>query len=224
MNPKLQTMLIITTTLLIGIILGALGSGALREKKQDRFMRMPPEQRFFGAMERIIRPTAEQKQTMDEMLNDRFEQLAALQDNFQKQIFTIYDSLRTDISAILTDEQVARLNEHLARGPKRFVHSHVERLAEELELTAEQKDEIEKIMAEFRPEPRNRDWSNRQRPPREHYQSFGNRWQEFNDQIAAVLTPEQRIKFEELMKHRRRSFMDPRTGHKRRQRPPKPGF
>ena len=54
MNTRTQTSLIVVSTLILGIVIGGLGTGVLQEKRVKQNFRMPPDQRFYEAMDRII--------------------------------------------------------------------------------------------------------------------------------------------------------------------------
>ena len=61
MNTKVQTTLIILITFIIGVLVGALGTGTMREERAGRFNEMGLQDRFHKHMEHIIQPTEEQK-------------------------------------------------------------------------------------------------------------------------------------------------------------------
>jgi DNA-binding MarR family transcriptional regulator len=197
MSNKILTTLLMLAILTIGILAGALGTGALREQRVNRFVDMPPQQRFYAHMKRIIRPTEEQRKAIDAALMKRSEQISRLQETYQSQIFAVYDSLQADFDAVLSEEQRARVKREFSRAPRQFAENHVDRLTHELNLTEEQREKIAKIMAEIMPR-RERDWKGDSAGRREGYLSIEQRFKEMEEAIGNVLTPEQREKFRAL--------------------------
>ena len=219
MSAKAKTILIISGTLVIGIGIGALGIGSLRQTRQQRFEMMPPAQRFIGAMERIIQPSEGQREAISRTLAKHSEQLEAIHERHQDEIFAVYDSLRNDFASLLTDEQRRRLEENLVRGVDRRLEMRVAGLAEELELDDHQVEKIREVMSQRgeRPPFGGRGF---QGDPRELRRGMRHQFEKMSEEIEAVLTPEQREKYRELMMARRRSFGSPFRGP-RHDRPPK---
>ncbi|MFQ5752289.1 MAG: hypothetical protein ACE5HI_09855, partial [bacterium] len=150
MNTKTKTTLIILGTLIIGIVLGVLGSGTWRQKKEHRIESMLAHQRFRNVMENIIQPTPEQRDAIDKILKKRSNQISAINAKHQNEVLTIVDSLRADLATVLTKEQQSHLEESLTKGAKQFIEMRVARLSEELQLDKYQQERIAKIMSEFR--------------------------------------------------------------------------
>src|SRR3990172_278615 len=209
MTTKSKTLFITFGTLLIGIIIGFLLSGTLRQERENKFTRMRPNERFRRAMERIIRPTDEQRELIQKTLKRRFDQIAAIREQHEDEIFTLYDSLRLDMDAIRTTEQKQRLEEHLERGPHLVYKERNERLAEELKLTSEQKEKITKIMDKFKPRFREHFEGRRNRKPGEDRQSRRSKFEKMHEEIKAILTPEQIEKYQQILDSRELPFGRP---------------
>lgn len=196
MSKKSQTLLVIVATLVLGIVIGAVGSGLFRKKQQEAFEGMPPGRHLLRVMERVIRPTPEQRAALHDVVERRSQQIAAVQAEHQSEVLAILDSLRSDLNAILTEKQQRRLERSLARGARRFVERRVERLAKELNLTEEQRAQVEVILERFSP-PRHRPPLQGPRP-HEPGPGSGPGFDPLHAEIESVLTPAQRRKFHEL--------------------------
>lgn len=206
MSTKSQTILIVSATLVIGFVLGVLTSGAFRHQREDRFRRMGAHQRFENAMERIIKPTDEQRKAIEAITKKRFDRIAELREQCEDELFAVLDSIRGDFATVLTEEQLIRLAKHLEKGPQNVLGERMDRLADELDLTDEQKKQIREIMSAslpFRPLHGLRGPERAQRPPRP---PLRRNIREMQEKIEAVLTPEQVTKYRQLKRFRRRPF------------------
>lgn len=203
MTIKSKSTIIILSTLLLGMVVGLLLGGAIRHRKIADFARMPRGERFHHSMERIIRPTEKQKEAMDAILKARYGQIGDLREKFEEEIFTVYDSLKNDLDALLTDEQRRRLEKRLASGTKNIFENRLNRLTDELDLTDEQRVKI-KVLASKHLLPTPRYSEGMQRPKnREQRHGLRKRMDKFREEMQSILTPEQ---FEKFEKSNRRSF------------------
>ncbi len=204
MNTQAKTSLILIGTLLIGIAIGALGSGLLREERARKFEFMRPGNRFLQYMKGVIRPTPEQSQQFEGILGKYSKQISNIHQQHQEEILALYDSLHTELRALLTDDQRARLEQSLEKGHNRRITMAVGHLTEELGLSENQSKRIEEIMRanDFAPDrgPIFRQKKNGFR------QELRNRFEKMEQEIAEVLAPEQLKKYRE-MRMRRRLFM-----------------
>lgn len=213
MNTKAKTSFILIGTLLTGMAIGAVGSGLLREERVRKFELMRPENRFLSFMKGVIRPTPEQSQQFDDILGKYSKRISNIHDKHQEEILAVYDSLRTDLNALLTDEQRARLEQSLEKGYNRRLAMAVGHLTEELALSEDQSKRIEEILLahDFAPK-RGRAFK---KNSTEFRHELRNRFEKMEQEIAKVLTPEQLEKYREI-RMRRRFF-------RRDDMPPPPG-
>jgi len=208
MTTKTKSAFILFGILAIGVAIGALARGTLRTQQAHRFERMPPHERFFSFMERVLEPSEEQRDEVERVIEARSEQLRELHETHQTGVIAIYDSLRVDLQNILTDEQKIRFEDQIAKGSHKIAESRIERLTEALDLNDEQQKRIGEIFAKLKnlPRPERKGsrgkWEDRRRMMR-------NQFQKVNEEIEAVLTPEQKEKFGELRMQRRRPFDGP---------------
>ncbi|HXE72227.1 MAG TPA: hypothetical protein VNO81_06165 [Candidatus Nitrosotenuis sp.] len=131
-----------------------------------------------------------------DLTEEQARQVQALLSAEREKIAAIRKDTQTRLQAILTPEQYARLAERLARrGQGQGGPAHrLRRLTQELGLTPEQQEKVQAILAEMRPK--------MQKASPEERQALR---QELQSRLAAVLTPEQMQKFQELKaKHGKR--------------------
>ncbi len=208
MTTKTKSTFILLGVLAMGVAIGALASGTLQQQRKHRFERMPPHERFFSFMERMVDPSEEQRNDVERIIETRSEQLRELHETHQTGVIAIYDSLRVDLQTLLTDEQKKRFEEQIVKGSHKIAESRIERLTEALDLNDEQQKRIEEIFAEFKNPPRparkgsRGNWEDRREMMQNHFQ-------EMHEEIEAVLTPEQKEMFGELRMQRRRRFDGP---------------
>ena len=204
MNTTTKTSFILIATLLIGVAIGALGSGLLREERTRTFDLMRPENRFLQYMKGVIRPTAEQSQKFDDILGKYSKQISNIHQQHQEEILSIYDSLHTELRALLNDEQRARLEQSLEKGHNRRIAMAVGHLTEELGLSEGQSKRIEEILLtnDFAPE-RGRVLHGKRQEFRRELRA---RFEKMEKEISDILTPQQLTKYRD-MRMRRRLFM-----------------
>jgi len=208
MTTKTKSTFILLGVLAMGVAIGALASGTLQQQRKHRFERMPPHERFFSFMERMVDPSEEQRDDVEHIIETRSEQLRELHETHQTGVIAIYDSLRADLQTILTDEQKKRFEEQIVKGSHKIAESRIERLTEALDLNDEQQKQIEEIFSKFRNLPRPERKGSRGKWE-ERRQMMRNQFQEMHEEIEAVLTPEQKEKFGKLRRQRRRPFDAP---------------
>jgi hypothetical protein len=114
MKMETKTVLIVLSTLIIGMIIGALITGAFARHRIGRFMSMREPGRLAAHVERIIGPDESQRDAVRAVLREHSEQFLELHSHFEDEMLALRDSLRKDLDPILTDEQ----KERLERGPR----------------------------------------------------------------------------------------------------------
>jgi Spy/CpxP family protein refolding chaperone len=211
MKTRSKAVFIILGTLVVGIVIGALGSGTWRQKREHRHERMMPHQRFLHVMERIIQPTDEQREAIDQILEKRSEQISAIQEEHESEVRAILDSLRSDLASVLTQEQRERLEKRLARGAKKPIEMRVARLAEALQLDENQRRQVEEIFSKFA-EQSGRGHKGRKGNREKRRQIMKDRFEKLQAEIEAVLTPEQREKYRKMRHDMGAPFMRPFRG------------
>ena len=116
MNVKLKTSIIIIITLLIGIVIGALGSGMIRKNiYKDRITRFRKPEGFVNRIENIIEPDSIQQVVIRTILLNHHKRIRVVSEQYHVEMKALIDSLKNELKPILTPEQQERLNERLQR-------------------------------------------------------------------------------------------------------------
>lgn len=116
MKVGTKTTLIILATLIIGIIVGAAGSGVVNRWMPGVPPGPPPSaDRFKMFLTRTIDPGPEQEEALNEILERYAERFADLTSNHATQAQALVDSLHEELDPILTEEQKARLKDRMQR-------------------------------------------------------------------------------------------------------------
>lgn len=121
MTTRSKSILIIAGTLLIGLVIGALGAGAVIGSRIDQFERMRRPGGIPAMIEQAIAPTDEaQRRKIALALDSLDARQSRLREYTVVRHTAIFDSLRGDLDSILTPEQRTRLDEWETRdrGPR----------------------------------------------------------------------------------------------------------
>lgn len=222
MSNKTQTFLIVASTLVLGILIGALASGSLRDKRKADLRRLGPEHRFHRVMERIVQPTDEQRALFEATITRHYRRMETIREKHQNEVVAAFDSMQAELMTILTPEQRERLTKELARGPRRLMSQRVEHLAEELQLSEEQKEKLDKVFEQNFGEELTHRWG--ESPGHGPPPHLRGRMREIEDSIEKILTPEQLEKYRRMRLHHRPGFRGPmHRGMEERRGGPGPG-
>jgi hypothetical protein len=115
MKTNTKTVLIIVATLLIGIIIGALGNGFMVHRFARRTADARHRDMFVERMVELIDPAPEQEPVVRGILTRHAEEFSKLTDNFREETSALFDSLRSELDPVLTDEQKAQLEDRHQR-------------------------------------------------------------------------------------------------------------
>lgn len=208
MTTKSKTTFIILGTLIIGMVIGALSSGMWRQKRIEKFGRMRPQQQFIESIENIIKPDEAQRKAIEKVLEKRFEHIAQIRERHEQEMMAAFDSLKQELNSLLTEEQQKRLEENFEKSSHRFRDRRLDRLTDVLQLTPEQRKQIEAIFRQNAPDFRR---FRKQLPPDSipNRSDFMEQRKKFEAEIEAVLTPEQRKKYEEFKQYQDFRFNRP---------------
>ena len=119
MKTHTRSMLVIVATLLIGILIGALGHGAFRGRRFRHIARLKTQEGFVTRMEGVIQPEPAQQEAVRQILTQYVQLLEQVRLLLFAQLGAETDSMRTRLAPILTEEQKARLDEELKRLRRR---------------------------------------------------------------------------------------------------------
>ena len=120
MSIRLKTTLIIVGTLIIGIIIGSLGSGALLRRRVRNFGERPVKDLFVEGFERMVRPEENQRDTIRIILEGYAPKFKAIHESHVASLDSLLDSLDVDLEEVLTPEQVERMKERRRRLHRAF--------------------------------------------------------------------------------------------------------
>jgi hypothetical protein len=111
MNVKSKSIIIIVTTLLLGIIIGIFVGGLIRTRIfQDRISRFRSPEGFFERVEKIIQPTPEQANQLRNILSEHHKIAREMARESHLRMRALEDSLRMQLESILTPEQLKRFS------------------------------------------------------------------------------------------------------------------
>lgn len=121
MNIKTKSSLVLTATLILGIIIGVVGGGMMRnyifEKRMEKF-RSPNG--FIRHMEHIIQPDSSQRVELREKLESQRERFMNLSLRFRTEMDSLNNEFQNELKDILTVEQQQRLENFLNSRPRPF--------------------------------------------------------------------------------------------------------
>lgn len=120
MNTRSKTIIIIIATLIIGIVIGMVGSGLLMRQFARKFDEKPIHNRFSSIIERIVEPNENQIDSVRAILSRYGERMGELDRQHISVLTSLIDSMHVELSTILTEEQMKNLDEHQKRA-RRFL-------------------------------------------------------------------------------------------------------
>jgi hypothetical protein len=123
MTTQTKTVLIIVATLVVGIIIGALGSGFVIHRFARHVADARHREIFVEKMVGVIAPAPEQEEAIRDILTRHAEQFAELSDDFHRETSALFDSLRSELDPVLTQEQKERLEERGRRFRRLMKHA-----------------------------------------------------------------------------------------------------
>lgn len=204
MKSKNKSMLLMFLILSIGVVIGILGSGLIRDARWEHLRQRHPEDHFTNIMEEIIRPDASQKAAIEDILAEYAEKIAAVQQKRAAELIALYDSSRAEMEALLSEAQKKRLQAHFKKVHKKINKIYLERLSRMLDLTKDQQREVRAMFhptdrefsgEDFRPAARSREWKNKRK--------------QIDKKLEQILTPEQWKKYKNFHNQRGRPFDHP---------------
>jgi hypothetical protein len=120
MSIRTKTILIIIATLLIGMILGILVSGPLMRhhfERPPKFAQSERSKHFVTLFERLIQPQDNQREAVVEILDRYSKRIEGLDSRHRLEMQALFDSMQTELSPILTEEQKVELTKRLKWPP-----------------------------------------------------------------------------------------------------------
>ncbi len=124
MNTKLKYIIILTSTLIIGVIIGFLLGGRITSTKVERINSYYTNQGFNREFMRIIKPTPEQRTIIMPILKKYAKQNHKILVDFHKGQENIFLDLKNEIDVHLNQEQISRLDTVFEQRDRRFRNRH----------------------------------------------------------------------------------------------------
>lgn len=117
MKLETRSALILLFTLLLGLVLGAVATGAAARLRADQLARMQRPTGFVEHMRQVIRPRDAQWDSLRPALEATAQQHHAIRRRMHEGMRASLDSLRIRIAPLLDEEQRARLDDFARRPP-----------------------------------------------------------------------------------------------------------
>ena len=114
MKPGTKSVLLLFATLLIGMVIGSLVTGALNSRRLDRLVEMRSARGMAYFLEEVVRPESpEQLEQIRAVLEAAGPLFAAEMAGSRERMRQLTDSVRAELEPLLTPEQRARLDERM---------------------------------------------------------------------------------------------------------------
>lgn len=121
MTTRTKTTLIAIGTLLLGMLLGALLTGAVVRHRLSRLDDLRTQRGFARILEQTIRPTDEaQREALRPVLRQGGRRVLRLRRQQRREMHALVDSVRTDLAPLLTPEQQQRLDRRIGMARQRL--------------------------------------------------------------------------------------------------------
>jgi len=118
MNTKTKSTIVLIGVLLIGIVIGALGSSLIRRSMwEERVARFRSPEGFSERLIHIIKPDPAQEEKVRQILLKHHDKMEKITEASRAMIKEHADSLLIDLQPVLNPEQLARLKDILHRRP-----------------------------------------------------------------------------------------------------------
>ena len=116
MKARTKSALLLVATLVVGLLVGAVTTGAIVNNRLDQIRAMRSQGGFIGMLEEVIEPTDEAQRAQIRAALERSE---ARFSETRRECRGLYaagrDSMRADLASVLTPAQQTRLDEWLSR-------------------------------------------------------------------------------------------------------------
>ena len=121
MKPKYLSILLIIATLVLGVVLGAVGNGALNNKRMKEISKIRRPGGFTEFVMRSAQPENDaQRAAIESVLKDFGQQFRELGGKHQEEMRALGDSLMANLGGVLSDEQLEAVEEAMSTRRRRF--------------------------------------------------------------------------------------------------------
>ena len=137
MDIKVKTAAILISTLLIGIVVGFIGSRQIMRGKINNIEDRPLPARFEKSLMRMIRPTEQQRDTVGFLIRKYTNRFDSLNRNHHFEMEILIDSLTVEVLPLLDEKQQKTIE---------LQNKNIEKIKRQLEdFKKESQNEIEKL-------------------------------------------------------------------------------
>jgi len=119
MTASTKSVLMLLSTLLIGILLGSLITGAVNNRRMRNLAEMRSARGLAFHFEEVVQPESEeQREAIRAVLDEAAPKFSAAMQESRERMRALTDSVRAELDPLLTDEQRKRLEERMRIGPR----------------------------------------------------------------------------------------------------------
>ncbi len=220
MSVKAKTTIIIVLTLFIGVAIGAMLNRALLHRRIARTIAWGNPAAMTANLERLLSPTDEQSKEIRRILEEHGAVLLKIRKDSMQETMVVMQSLEAALDPILTPEQKRSLSRRdfgprafgkpgqglpPGRRPERRGSEELERLAERLGLTPDQKNQIGSLLQQpVMASPFG--WGSRDIEGM--LLRWANRQEQLDRAISGILTEEQKQEYARIKQDRRQKILD----------------
>ena len=117
MSTRTKSALMLGGVLLLGILLGALASGSMFNRRLSRIAELRTSRGMAFVLEKVVRPeTEEQRRAFREVIEETAPGYAEIFERTGAELTALNDSLLARVRPLLTPEQTERLQRHITMG------------------------------------------------------------------------------------------------------------
>ena len=121
MNPRVKSGLLLVATLILGMVLGGLLTGAIVQRRLESFAKIQTPVGMSLFLEDVIQPHSdEQREAIRAVLDAAGPGFIAIMEQTREEMKALRDSVRRALEPLLTEEQLKRLEARTRLGPGPF--------------------------------------------------------------------------------------------------------
>jgi len=117
MTASTKSLLMLFSTLLIGVLLGSLTTGAVNNRRMQNLAEMRSARGLAFYLEDVVQPVSEeQREAIRAVLDEAAPKFAETMMESRERMRELTDSVRAELDPLLTEEQRQRLEERMRIG------------------------------------------------------------------------------------------------------------
>ena len=147
MNTKLKTVIMFSGTLVIGILIGVIADSLFRAEREQKFWRLPPQERISSILKVELDLNEKQESRIDSILASHFPPPKPVQ-IMSDPTLLILRRLEEEITPVLNDTQKKKFSERMEIMSINSIAMRVAMLKEYLHLTDKQQQQLTQLFSE----------------------------------------------------------------------------